>query len=88
METMFMTCTGSNITPMEPEYHTLTTHDYFVRGLCLKGSRHYSATLNWDEALKVFEEYKDIVNYYGGGYVELVGRNLDDYEIIKSAICF
>lgn len=90
METMLMNHAGSRLSPIEPglEHYILSTHDYFVRGLCLKGGRHYSATLDWETALKVFEEYKNIVYYYGGGYVELIGRDLDDYEVIKSEVCF
>lgn len=85
--TTMITCVRTDPWMPESEKAIMMEHEYFVRGMCLTGGRHYSATLGWDEACQVFQEYKDIVNYYGGGIVELIGRRYDDYEIIKSDVC-
>lgn len=46
--------------------------DFFVIGRCTSGSRHYSEDLSsLDKAFEMFDIYADLVNYFGGGTVEL-----------------
>ena len=44
---------------------------YYIVGRCLSGSRHYSELLTWDEVETEFDKYVAVVNYFGGGTVEV-----------------
>ena len=44
---------------------------FFVIGRCLNGSRHYSEYLSLSKAFEIFDIYSDIVEYFGGGTVEI-----------------
>lgn len=44
---------------------------YTIVGRCLSGSRHYSETLSWGEVEKEFNKYVAVVDYFGGGVVEV-----------------
>ena len=58
---------------------------YFIAGRCLSGSRHYSEYMTWNQALKEFGKYIAVVNYFGGGTVEIYS----EYgELCKSKIVF
>jgi len=54
---------------------------YFIVGRCLSGSRHYSESFTWEEAMSEFDKYVAVVNYFGGGIVEVYN---DDGEICYS----
>ena len=45
--------------------------DFFVIGRCTSGSRHYSEYLPLGKAFEMFNVYADLVDYFGGGTVEL-----------------
>jgi len=63
---------------------------YFcIAGKCLNGSRHYSEDFyNYKDACKAFDEYCGLVIYFGGGVVDLYCFTNDEFEIIKSKVCF
>ena len=44
---------------------------YFIVGRCLSGSRHYSESVFWDEITELFDKYTAVVDYFGGGIVEV-----------------
>jgi hypothetical protein len=44
---------------------------YFVIGRCLSGSRHYSESVFWDDIAELFDKYVAVVDYFGGGIVEV-----------------
>lgn len=46
--------------------------EYFVVGRCTSGSRHYSESLTLSNASDIFDKYKALVDYFGGGTVELI----------------
>lgn len=60
--------------------------DYFVVGRCTTGSRHYSESLTLSAAFEMFETYKGLVEYFGGGTVELIAHRGDVNLMIKSAM--
>lgn len=50
--------------------------NYFIAGLCLCGSRHYSENMTYEEALATMHKYVAVVEYFGGGVVKLIeGEN-------------
>lgn len=50
----------------------LDSTKFFVVGRCTTGSRHYSELIfSFSESLEKFNLYKDLVDYFGGGTVEL-----------------
>ena len=61
------------------------TRKYFIAGRCLSGSRHYSEYMTWNKALKEFSKYVAVVNYFGGGTVEIYS---EDGELYKSKTVF
>lgn len=71
---------------MAEETYVLTTHDYFVIGRGLNGSRFISETVHtYGEAERLFDIYMGVVHKIGaGGEVCLYGRKYDDYEVLKS----
>lgn len=50
------------------------TTEYFVIGRCTTGSRHYSESLLLGDALNMFDVYCGLVDYFGGGVVDLVAH--------------
>lgn len=44
---------------------------YYIVGRCISGSRHYSESLTWDEVEKEFGKYVGVVDYFGGGIVDV-----------------
>ena len=44
---------------------------YFIVGRCLSGSRHYSESVFWDEIIELLDKYVAVVDYFGGGIVEI-----------------
>lgn len=58
--------------------------EYFVRGITYMGGRHYSESLPWEDAVIRYNEYRDIVKYFGGGYIELAVSNYDDYDVLMN----
>ena len=66
------------------EYMEYFDREYFVRARTFNGGRHYSESLPLEAAKVRFNEFCGVVKYFGGGYVELVESNFDDYEVIIS----
>lgn len=60
--------------------------EYFVVGRCITGSRHYSESLTLGVAFEMFETYKGLVEYFGGGTIELVAHRGDVHLVIKSVM--
>ena len=56
---------------------------YVIVGRCLSGSRHYSEPLTWDEVEKEFDKYVAVVDYFGGGIVEIYNG---EGEICRSKV--
>lgn len=50
---------------------------YIIVGKCLSGSRHYSEALNWNEVGEEFDKYIAVVDYFGGGIVEVYTKEGD-----------
>ena len=56
---------------------------FFVIGRATCGGRFYSETTeNYKESYQLFSSYKNVVEYFGGGEVELVAVSEDGYDII------
>ena len=45
---------------------------FYVIGRCSKGSRHYSKGMSYEDALAIMPKYISVVDYFGGGTVDLV----------------
>lgn len=69
------------------DIYLLEKEEYFVAGLELAGGRHYSPSVPWEEACKLYDEYIAMINYFGGGIVELYEKRYDDYYIVSSTVC-
>lgn len=48
---------------------------FSIVGRCHKGSRHYSENMNYEKALATMPKYVSVVEYFGGGTVELIDYN-------------
>lgn len=57
--------------------------EYMVVGRCFSGARFYSEKLCFENMDEVFNEYCDVVKYFGGGYVQLYKYTFDDYTIVR-----
>lgn len=58
--------------------------DFFVIGRCTSGSRHYSEYLSsLGKAFEMFDVYADLVDYFGGGTVELWATDYRRHMQIK-----
>lgn len=74
---------------LKGELYTLLDHEYFVVGRCLSGARFYSECVGWSDTDRYFNDYLDMVNYFGGGEVELFEVNYgDDCEVVRSEVCW
>lgn len=68
-------------------YHSFvqTTFDgmFFVVGRTNCGGRHYSKSINnYNIAIKMYNDYCDMVSYFGGGTVELYSITEDGCDIL------
>ena len=59
--------------------------NYTVVGRCLSGSRHYSENMTYEEALAAMPKYVSVVEYFGGGTVDLWEN---DNRILKTKVIF
>ena len=48
---------------------------FCIIGRCTCGSRHYSENMTYERALSMMPKYIGVVEYFGGGTVELVDNN-------------
>lgn len=71
---------------IEGEVMTILDHDYFVVAHTINGGRFYSQTLGWEDVTEEFRKYKNVVRFFGGGYVQLYERTFDNYEIVRDEI--
>lgn len=55
-----------------PCKQTTESEDYYIVGRTHRGGRFYSEDMSYTEALKLIKTYYSIVDYFGGGVVELV----------------
>lgn len=58
---------------------------YYIIGRTNTGSRHYSETLTLGNALDLFPKYCGVVDYFGGGTVELFASLGETTIILKKA---
>lgn len=57
---------------------------YFIAAHTVRGSRFYSETFKSSlDALEVYPQYVDMIQYFGGGQVELFRITEDDYDVIS-----
>ena len=59
------------------------TKNFYIAGICNSGSRHYSEDMTYEDALAVMPKYSGIVEYFGGGIVELIEK---PYKCLKIKI--
>ena len=57
---------------------------YYIAGLCLNGSRHYSEPMTYEKIKTEFPKYTSVVEYFGGGEVQLYYKE----KLLKSIIVF
>lgn len=57
--------------------------NYFIRGICTCGGRHYSENMCYEDALAAMPKYVGVVEHFGGGVVELVE---DEDKVLKYKI--
>lgn len=56
---------------------------WFVTAHTINGGRFYSEPFkDFDNAQNYYDDIKDLVRYFGGGYVELLRINDYDYDVI------
>lgn len=56
---------------------------YFVTAHTVNGGRFYSEPFKtFDSARDQYDSLKDMIKYFGGGYVELLMINDFDYDVI------
>lgn len=55
----------------EAENIVRNVHDYFIIARTSTGARFYSENFGKDSISKYIKDYKSMVNYFGGGTVEL-----------------
>lgn len=56
---------------------------WFVAAHTINGGRFYSEPFKiFDEACKEFNRYEDVVQWFGGGHVELLRISDYDYDVI------
>lgn len=56
---------------------------YFIAAHTIHGGRFYSEVFkNSLEALEIYPQYADMVQYFGGGQVELFRITENDYDVI------
>ena len=56
---------------------------WFVTAHTINGGRFYSEPFkDFDNAQNYYDDIKDLVHYFGGGYVELLRINDYDYDVI------
>ena len=61
--------------------------EYYVEGICTRGSRFYSETfMSLNDAYKTFDLYKALVKYFGGGTVELIAHKDNRYVTVCPAV--
>ena len=70
------------------ETDRLVTNDHrirswwFVTAHTINGGRFYSEPfMDFDEACAYYDDIKNLVHYFGGGYVELLRINDYDYDV-------
>lgn len=72
------------IPSLQPEVAESYLGVYFVGGCTNTGARYYSEnTTNFDYAIELFSLYKDIVEYFGGGIVQLYCITPNGCDVIK-----
>lgn len=60
---------------------------YYVIGRALCGGRFYSENVkDYDEAMILFDKYSAVVDYFGGGIVELHFLYLGEDSIMKDDV--
>jgi len=57
---------------------------FTIVGRCLSGSRHYSESLCVGEVAEEFDKYVAVVNYFGGGTVEVYHEETGD--LVRSTV--
>jgi len=56
---------------------------WFVVGHTINGGRFYSESFtNYSSAQHCYNEFKTLVDYFGGGYVELLNISEYDYDVV------
>lgn len=48
------------------------TENYYIVGRTFKGGRYYSENMTYENAVIEMSKYVSVVDYFGGGVVELV----------------
>lgn len=64
----------TNVVSYNPTSLAVTLEEmntYNIVGRCISGSRHYSEPLTWGEVEEEFDKYVAVVDYFGGGVVEV-----------------
>lgn len=59
--------------------------EYMVVGRCFSGARFYSEKLCFENMNEVFDEYCDVVKYFGGGEVSLYRLLKKDCKVERIA---
>lgn len=70
------------------EERIMFDHYYFVLARTINGAVFISENFGWEKAIKVFKEYKSMVDYFGGGCVTLYEANYEDCEIVMRDIVY
>ncbi len=56
---------------------------WFVTAHTINGGRFYSEPFEiFDDAVKYYDSIKSMIEYFGGGYVEMLRINDYDYDVI------
>lgn len=75
-----ISCAAVSFPILEMDYTS-----YHVIGRTTTGARFYSEKLGLADAFKYYEDYKGLVDYFGGGEVELIASAYDAVLTIKTA---
>lgn len=74
------------MTSKEQPVSTLSDGLYFVVGRTNTGARYYSETVNsYADVHRIFNQYKDMIGYFGGGEIQIFYVHDKDYDVIESS---
>lgn len=68
----------------------MNSREYFINANTINGARFYSENFTFNVADKMFEKYKAVVRYFGGGEVRLYETSDcagEDFELVKLEKC-
>ena len=71
---------------IESEKKVMLERDYFIVARTLKGARFFSELFSWKNIDFYYDSYVSMLNYFGGGIIEIYEQEYGDYNLISSEV--